>query len=316
MYNKISIIMPAYNCENYVSKAIDSVIAQIYNNWELIIIDDGSTDDTGKICDEYEKQDCRVHVFHVENQGVSNARNKGINLASGEFITFLDSDDWIKPEMYFEMLTAFNENVDIVVCGFTTVYENKYSKKVNYKKVNPGTYKNITAVNLLCCNGYVCNKVYRKTALKTIRFTKNVKIEEDWIFNIKVFASSSKEIKFITEEYYYYYQRSDSVLHSKKFLDAIETLEEIRSMLKCVKYNTIYNVLWHEYYSIIGYSLAWALENGDGKWYYDKMQVNLRKRFIHILLDFKFSLKDRGIYFFYAIFPYSINRYLWLLKNH
>ena len=114
----VSIIVPIYNVEQYISKCIESILAQTYRDFELILVDDGSTDMCGKICDEYAKQDSRVHVIHQENKGVSAARNAGISLAKGEYIMFVDSDDFITENMLEKMHDCIAESgSDIAICG-------------------------------------------------------------------------------------------------------------------------------------------------------------------------------------------------------
>src|SRR5690606_27273688 len=114
MMPKVSVIIPVYNAEKYLRECIDSVLAQTFDDFELLLINDGSTDGSGKICDEYAQKDARVKVFHKENGGVSSARNLGLDNAKGEWITFIDSDDWIG-ENYFYCLTLNNENVGLIL---------------------------------------------------------------------------------------------------------------------------------------------------------------------------------------------------------
>ena len=113
---KISVIIPVYNTEKYLRRCIDSVLAQTYQDFELLLIDDGSKDSSGAICDEYASQDTRVRVFHKENGGVSSARNLGLDHARGEWITFVDADDWMADDMLQQMLdTADAEGADVVL---------------------------------------------------------------------------------------------------------------------------------------------------------------------------------------------------------
>ena len=112
---KVSVIVPVYNTEKYLNKCIDSILAQTFTDFELLLIDDGSTDNSGFICDEYAEKDKRVKVFHKENGGVSRARNLGIDNAQGEYLSFIDSDDYIRPEMYSELVAIADKfNVDLV----------------------------------------------------------------------------------------------------------------------------------------------------------------------------------------------------------
>jgi Glycosyltransferases involved in cell wall biogenesis len=116
MQNLISVIVPIYNCENYINQCVDSILAQTCTNFELLLIDDGSSDNSGIICDEYAKKDARVKVFHKENGGVSSARNLGLHEAKGEWIAFVDADDWIK-DTYLSDFRIGEKDVDIHICG-------------------------------------------------------------------------------------------------------------------------------------------------------------------------------------------------------
>ena len=115
----ISVIVPVYNVENYLPRCLDSIINQTYTNLEILLVDDGATDNSGKLCDEYAQKDNRIRVFHKENGGVSSARNMGLDNATGEYIAFVDSDDYIDKCMYEIMLnSSVQNNADIVVCGY------------------------------------------------------------------------------------------------------------------------------------------------------------------------------------------------------
>ena len=112
---KISIVIPVFNASQYIAETVESVISQTYTNWELILVNDGSLDDSGIICDRLSEKDERIRVFHQENSGVSTARNKGIELAKGEWIVFIDSDDYVDRNM-LEVMLSNSKNMDLVVC--------------------------------------------------------------------------------------------------------------------------------------------------------------------------------------------------------
>ena len=119
---KISVIVPVYNVEKYLRKCIESILNQTFREFELILVDDGSTDSSGKICDEYALKDSRIKVIHKENGGASSARNAGLDVAKGEYIGFVDSDDWIEMDMYGELYRLIKENnTDISVCGINNI---------------------------------------------------------------------------------------------------------------------------------------------------------------------------------------------------
>ena len=115
---KISVIVPAYNMEKYIERCLDSLIGQTYHNLEIIVVDDGSNDQTGILCDRYAKKDPRILVVHQENQGVSQARNVGLSRATGDYIGFMDSDDYIDPNMYQSMQSRMTDDIDVVACNF------------------------------------------------------------------------------------------------------------------------------------------------------------------------------------------------------
>ena len=113
----LSVIVPVYNVETYLPRCVDSILQQSYENMEVILVDDGSQDGSGKICDEYAARDSRVKVIHKENGGLSSARNAGLDTAAGEYLTFVDSDDWIEPDAYCPMIALLEENNAALVCG-------------------------------------------------------------------------------------------------------------------------------------------------------------------------------------------------------
>ena len=137
MEEKISVIIPVYNVEKYISRCLDSILNQSYKNVEIIIINDGSTDKSGLICDEYSKRYDNIRVFHKENGGVSSARNLGITVAKGEYITFADPDDFLNKDMYKILYdNAKNNNSDITICSVNEIRENVIATEDNTGKIN------------------------------------------------------------------------------------------------------------------------------------------------------------------------------------
>ena len=142
---KLSIIMPVYNVKNYIRKCIESVLEQKFIDYELILVDDGSNDGSGVICDEYSKKDKRIIVIHQKNKGLSGARNSGINIAKGEFIGFIDSDDWIHKNMYYDLVNiAIKEKSDIVQCGYIKTENEEENNILINNYIN--NYSNIEAL--------------------------------------------------------------------------------------------------------------------------------------------------------------------------
>ena len=142
---KISIIVPVYKTEQYLDRCVESIVNQTYNNLEIILVDDGSADNCPAMCDKWAEKDNRIKVIHKENGGVSSARNAGIDAASGEYIGFVDGDDWIDTDMYDFLMSHFDDDTDIVRCSYRKVYENSDTEEI----VNDGNVKKMKADDFL-----------------------------------------------------------------------------------------------------------------------------------------------------------------------
>lgn len=227
----ISIIIPVYNVEQYLTRCLDSVINQTYSNLEIIIVDDGSTDNSGSICDEYSKADSRIMVIHQANGGLSAARNTGINNASGDMIGFLDSDDYVDANAYNMMLNRMLlESSDMVVCSYDYVDENGKSlarKSPINTDLIVDTYdyfKLLTEEN----GGYYItawNKLYRRSLFEDIRFPVG-KVHED-NFIVHLIVSKCKKISIITNSLFYYTQRSNNISSGSKVVKRFDNIEAL-----------------------------------------------------------------------------------------
>ena len=227
----ISVIVPIYNVEKYLHKCIDSIINQTYKNLEIILVDDGSPDNCGKICDEYAKKDDRIKVIHKQNGGLSDARNAGLDNAKGEYISFIDGDDYIAEDM-LEVLynRIYQDNSDMAICNFLCVNEeNTEIKELNTDMpINDSILSQDEFFEKLCINKYwhyviSWNKLYRKQLFKNIRFPKG-KIHEDE-FVIHYIANECKKISSVKKPLYFYVQRENSIMNSEfsvKSLDGVE----------------------------------------------------------------------------------------------
>lgn len=185
---RISIIVPVYNVEKYLSKTLDSVLAQTFNNFELILVDDGSVDNSPIICDEYAKKDSRIYVVHQNNLGVSSARNRGIEISHGEWISFIDSDDWVDPQ-YLEKFDVDNsEGVDLIIQGLEFYHQRDgrfFSPLIlNSCTICEQEYIAGFAENRLLELGYPTCKVFRRNLLMLngLHFDPRVSFHEDHIF--------------------------------------------------------------------------------------------------------------------------------------
>lgn len=209
---KLSVIMPVYKAEEYIYKAVDSILNQTYANLEVILVDDGSPDNCGKICDEYAEKDSRVKVIHKKNGGQADARNFGIEAASGEFIGFVDSDDYIEPYMYQEMIDYMQQNSLDIVCGDTKQIK---GKKIKFK---PRHKENLIWNNneAICENlsgsldNAVTNKIYKRKVIGDIRFPKG-RVYED-VATIYKFIYNADRVGYLAKGYYYYIKRKGSTI--------------------------------------------------------------------------------------------------------
>ena len=238
----ISVIIPVYNVEKYLRRCLDSVIAQTYQNLEIICVDDGSIDDSGKICDQYAVRDARIKVIHQENQGLSAARNKGLDAAEGEYIAFVDSDDYILEDMYKKMLDKLlNYNVDLCVCQWQYAFSDG-RQVVKRKNIDPTIYGRKASLEFARFlymgnyeNGVVVaawNKLYRRVLLDKIRFEG--RIHEDEAFCGRIMAKNIS-VYVMEEQFYVYAQNGDSLTNkpfsANKFF-FLDTLAERRELFK------------------------------------------------------------------------------------
>lgn len=209
----ISIIIPVYNVEQYLERCIQSVISQTYSCIEVLLIDDGSTDGSGPICDRWAVQDRRVKVFHKKNGGASSARNLGLANAQGEFIAFVDSDDYIKEDMYEELLKGMDEQVDIVCCGTKVVYPAQVSRRDEYYDMTTGMYRftNREAIQQLLLKRYIsfspCNKLFRCKIFARLAFPVG-KTAEDLPVVYEAVKRSVCVVNIGQIKYYYCYREN------------------------------------------------------------------------------------------------------------
>ena len=259
---EVSIIVPVYQVENYIRQCVDSILAQTFTDFELILVDDGSKDQSGQICDEYAEMDKRVKVIHKENGGLSDARNRGMDQMVGNYFMFVDSDDYIAPTMV-ECLykNIVNQNADIAVCNFLYYFERDRKKNfftnirseilsgkdVFYNRKNERNYGIWTVA---------WNKLYRRDKLGKVRFRFG-KYHEDEFWANDIYQMNIK-IVTIPENLYYYRQRDNSIMGKKSFqrdFDIIVALQErIYVYLKKEKYSD-------QAYKVLIYSLEYLEES-------------------------------------------------------
>ena len=256
-----SIIIPVYNVEKYLPQCVDSVLSQTYKDFELILVDDGSTDTSPSICDSFAAKDARVQVLHQKNSGVSVARNNGVDVARGGYITFIDSDDWVEPD-YLERFHIEKGDAVLIVQGLE-YYDNRNS--CFFKQVRVGNtlleesdFKKEVEVNNLLHSGYPVAKAYKKELLNTeIRFEPSISYHEDHIFVLQTLYNS-KTIRLVDSiAYKYRYYHSNNTLSSKKH-SWINLNRSSESMLSCLNRMKDRFLLPDSEYSKKAYTFAYS----------------------------------------------------------
>ena len=227
---KISIIVPVYKVEQYLSRCIDSILNQTFQDFELILVDDGSPDNCGEICDIYALKDNRIKVIHKENGGLSDARNVGLEIAAGEYISFVDSDDVVHPQMYTRLYDLIQRTgAEIAQCEYV-----RFDKEIEFQSLSEGAEEiictNVEAIDLLIESNKlvppVWNKLYKKELFSNIRFPKG-KIHEDEYTTYKLFYAANK-IAYIDLPMYYYFINNSGIMrnlnieHKFHWIEAIE----------------------------------------------------------------------------------------------
>lgn len=246
MNDCISVIVPVYKVEKYLKRCIDSIISQTYKNLEIILVDDGSPDNCGKICDEYAKKDDRIKVIHQTNSGLSMARNAGLDIAQGEFIGFVDSDDYIHPQMYEIFYRSITKNNADMVFSNYKQSEIDYFEHNLIKEYNEKIYEKTDIVDMCCTDKsrimVAWNKLYRKRIFNEIRYTPEVACEDAYIL-IDILGECQK-ISYIDEELYYYsIEREDSIMREKyNFKMLKDELKAYKKMIDFFEDNSISNL--------------------------------------------------------------------------
>ena len=223
--DKITVIIPVYNVENYLERCLKSILYNTYTNLEIICVNDGSTDNSKKILEDYSQRDKRVIVINKKNNGISSARNAGIKIATGEYIAFVDSDDWIQ-EKYFEYLIRGIDTADLVICNYIRSYKSGSVETDDAYRV-----QSISPIDVLKnkeLKSYVWGKLFRHQLVDEIRFSESEKLE-DSLYNMDVLLNNKNlKINHVDIPLYYYFVRAGSLVNN---IEAYSVL----SLAKCFK---------------------------------------------------------------------------------
>lgn len=275
----ISIIIPAYNIEDYIGTCLDSLLKQTYKNLEIIVVDDGSSDNTSKIIDEYTVKYQNIKVIHKKNAGVSAARNSGIDIASGDYIGFVDGDDTVDEEMFETLIdNAIKYDADISHCGYKMIFPSRIDYYHNTNEIIQQD-NNLGLRDLLSGNKVepgLWNKLYKKKLFEDIRINENIRINEDLLANYYLFKKASKSIFYDVCLYNYTLRKNSaatSEININKIIDPIKVRKEILDDIE--KNSELYNFAYEKYIlSLI--SVCRNVQVRKNK-YYSKYIKNVKK---------------------------------------
>lgn len=243
----ISVIVPIYNKAPYIKECLDDICNQTYRDLEIICINDGSTDGSGEIVKEYAKKDTRFCYIEQENRGVSAARNRGLELAKGDYISFIDCDDGLEKDMYSFLLELMKKyNADIAHCGYKKVHLDGSSAEVGNSNIClvQGSEEALEClIGGKYFTGSLWNKLYKAALFENVKFDKELKINEDLLVNFRAF-SQAKCIVFSGTTKYLYYERKEAsstrIQNEKKLLDALSVSEQI--FKECMENETLQHI--------------------------------------------------------------------------
>lgn len=299
---EVSVIVPVYNVEKYLNACIDSILAQTFTDFELILVDDGSQDNSGAICDDYARKDERITVIHQKNQGQAAARNNGIKIARAEWIHFVDSDDLIHPQILEILYSAVDENTQISMCGVykgDNLSESFFSPKIDYRfKKHPINEEQLVAMYR---DGYqfwvVWAKLIKKEIIEKYSFTPG-RIYEDSAVVFKWF-NETKNINITDEQLYFYRINSNSTMQinfSLKNLDVLWVFEEQMKFYKNTDFNELKKAVYRKYAVTCAKTYYRLLENP--KWAEEaqklkkelKVFIEKKRKHIEFNEDWEFNM--------------------------
>lgn len=295
MENLITVIIPAYNVEETIEDVIKSVLVQTYKNFEIIIIDDGSTDGTYLIIKKLSELNSKINVYRQKNKGVSAARNKGISLAKGEYIYFLDGDDYIEPNLFEKAIVGFQEKkVEMFSFGYVVEKKDEVLPYSNFKLHLNIFSSNDFLKSLLSKKVYqsICSFIIKKEMLSESFFNTNLKIGEDLEFQYKLLLEKNFNVLYDSHSYFHYINNEKSVMNTKQvslnFLNSLEAMEKLREKMLCkgIKEFRIYQII--NFFYLIRFIAINGINDND----FYKVKKILRKH-DYILRDLYFSFSRR-----------------------
>lgn len=320
---KISIIVPVYNVEKYLVKCLESILAQTFSDFEVLLVDDGSTDRSGQVCDDYAKKDIRFRVFHKENGGVASARQAGTDLATGDYIIHVDPDDWVESNMLEELyLKAVETGADVVICDYYVEYKNRRI----YKKQQPSALDSTTVLKELFqqLHGSCWNKLVKRACYKKydITFVPGINYCEDVLIWVQLLQHTEVKVCYLNKAFYHYWQENEnSIIHSKsvtflesrkKYVNYLSKIHppELNKIVPIVKAK-VYLHLWK--YNVI--STGEFRNSGFGIIEILKLNISLKEKVGGVLAYWGFRNIARFV-FFKISRPLFFKRYMFKYKTY
>ena len=310
----ISVIVPVYKVEKYLHRCIDSILSQTFIDFELILVDDGSPDNSGKICDEYAEKDNRIYVIHQENGGLSAARNAAIDWvfanSNSQWLTFIDSDDWVHLEMLDILYNSLKSSTEMIaVCEFEKKTSDFYvdTKKIEYEITRQNSM-DFFAENSDIAIVAVC-KLYHKSLFENNRFPVG-KLHEDVFLTYKLFYLA-KNITYINYPLYYYYQNDSSIVHSSyslKKLNEVEAGEEQLEFFKKTKDDKNIRAALKRLMYYYTYHIEQLNKLPEGKKYARKLKCKLKKLLIFKSNYCRVSINE-NMWYYETAFPLFMKCY-------
>lgn len=299
----ISVIIPVYKVENYLCRCIDSILANTYKNLEVICINDGSPDKCGEILDEYTKKDNRIKVIHQDNHGVSFARNVGLAIAKGNYISFVDPDDWVH-ERYFEILLEKikQENCDIAICNYERTSDSFEFLPLSVENV---THERLSLEDMYMKRDYRCyiwGRLYTSKICKNVLFDEDMKVAEDTVFNVKLGVNQSLlKVTHVNATLYSYYSRSGSAVFTADTYVQFDLAKKYIELIRKNKRELINKVI---YVNIMKSCLSARYTFSILK-YRDKVREcnSIMKESIAEIMNLNFSIREKMKYRLLYYFP-------------
>lgn len=294
----ISVVVPVYKVEKYINRCVDSILRQTYTNIEIILVDDGSPDRCGEICDEYKKKDSRISVIHKENGGLSDARNAGTLTAKGTYITYIDSDDWVADE-YIEILYSAikKNNCSLSVCGFIKVSD---YKTIGVIKDKLTIFNNVEALQEMLYqksfDNSACGKLYETSIMQNNLFPVGKWYED--LFTIYKVLAQSGDVVYVDSQLYYYWTNPNSIMHSSFDLRMFDEIEAVDNIVGFVKTNMpkIAGSAYSRKFSSYSQVLRWIprdIEDKEIKKKEDVIWKFIKEYRFKMMLDRKARFKNR-----------------------